>query len=105
MSRKIKKLGKILEGTGLVPGVWEFGIGVPELVEEGLDHRIDGTQPLRRRVLEESGDQVDSISICLAEHLTERMRLDLGELVLHVVRIHGPNLLSSRSSQDLDDLY
>lgn len=33
------------------------------------------------------------------------MRLDLRELVLHVVGVHGANLISSRCSQHLDDLY
>lgn len=32
------------------------------------------------------------------------MRLDLRELVLHVIRIHGTDLVPRRSSQDLDDL-
>ena len=38
-------------------------------------------------------------------HLVERMWLDLRELVLHVIRVHGPNLIPRRSSQDFDDLY
>lgn len=32
------------------------------------------------------------------------MRLDLGELVLHVVGVHGADLLAGGSSQNLDDL-
>lgn len=32
------------------------------------------------------------------------MRLDLGELVLHVIGIHGTNLVTRRRSEDLDDL-
>lgn len=38
-------------------------------------------------------------------YLAEGMRLDLGKLVLHVVRVHGADLVASRCSQDLDDLY
>lgn len=32
------------------------------------------------------------------------MRLDLWKLVLHVIRVHGTDLVPRRSSQDLDDL-
>ena len=34
----------------------------------------------------------------------EWVRLDLRELVLHVVRVHGTNLLASRSPKNFDDL-
>lgn len=33
------------------------------------------------------------------------MRLDLRELVLHVIRIHGLDLLTSGCAEDLDDLH
>lgn len=33
------------------------------------------------------------------------MRLDLGELVLHVVRIHGADLVASGRAENLDDFY
>ena len=32
------------------------------------------------------------------------MRLDLGKFVLHVVRVHGPNLISGRSAEHFDNL-
>ena len=32
------------------------------------------------------------------------MRFDLGKLVLHIVGVHGADLLAGRSSQNLDDL-
>ena len=37
-------------------------------------------------------------------YLVERVRLDLGELMLHVVWIHGADLLTGWSSENLDDL-
>ena len=37
-------------------------------------------------------------------YLVEGVGLDLGELVFHVVGVHGANLIASGSSQDLDDL-
>lgn len=36
--------------------------------------------------------------------LVEWVRLDLRELVLHVVGVHGPNLVASWGAQHLDDL-
>jgi len=39
------------------------------------------------------------------EDFVEWMRLDLRELVLHVIWIHRPNLVSGRSSEDFDDFY
>jgi len=38
-------------------------------------------------------------------HLTERMRLDLRKLVLHVVGVHGANLIPGGCAQHLDDFY
>jgi len=33
------------------------------------------------------------------------MRFDLRELVLHVVGVHGPNLVPGRSTENLDDFH
>lgn len=38
-------------------------------------------------------------------YLAERVRLDLWELVLHVVGVHGADLIAGGCSQHLDDLY
>lgn len=38
-------------------------------------------------------------------YLTERVGLDLRELVLHVVRVHGPDLVTGRCAEYLDDLH
>jgi hypothetical protein len=37
-------------------------------------------------------------------HLIEWVGFDLWEFVLHVVGVHGANLVASWSAQDLDDL-
>lgn len=37
--------------------------------------------------------------------LIERMRLDLRELVLHIVGVHGADLIACRSAQHFDDLH
>lgn len=36
-------------------------------------------------------------------YLAEWMGLDLWELMLHIIRIHSPNLIASRSAKDLYD--
>lgn len=39
------------------------------------------------------------------DYLVERVRLDLGELMLHVVGVHGANLFPRWCSQNLDDFH
>lgn len=105
MTSKVKQRREILELSGLVPRIGELGAGVPELVEERVHHGIDCPEALRRCVLEQLGNKVNSVAVSLAEHLVKRMRLDLGELVFHVVRVHGPNLFPCWCAQHLDDLH
>lgn len=38
-------------------------------------------------------------------YLTERVRLDLGKFMLHVVGIHGADLIASGRAEDFDDLH
>lgn len=38
-------------------------------------------------------------------YLVEGMRLDLRELVFHVIGVHGANLFPSRGAKNLDDLH
>lgn len=38
-------------------------------------------------------------------YLIEGMRLDLREFVLHVIGIHGPDLLAGGSAKNLDDFH
>lgn len=102
---KVEQWGERLQLATSVAGIGEHGVLVTDLIEEGMNHGINRSQALGRRVLEQLGDQINRISVGLAEHLAERVRLDLGELVLHVVRVHGPDLLASRRAQDLDDLH
>jgi hypothetical protein len=41
----------------------------------------------------------------LQPYLTERMGLDLGELVLHVVGVHCADLVARGCAEDFDDLH
>ena len=38
-------------------------------------------------------------------YFRERVRFDLWELVLHIIRVHGFDLLPRRCPQNLDDLH
>lgn len=40
----------------------------------------------------------------LPKHFVKGMRLDLWEFVLHIVGIHGPDLVSCGGSEHLDNL-
>ena len=100
---------------------------LPQLVEEGVTHGLNRAQPRLGRVLEQLRNEVDRLGsrawpedlregqyyewLCsvvrlavLYAHLREGVRLNLRELVLHVVRVHGLDLLPGGRAQDLDDL-
>lgn len=70
-----------------------------------MNHGVDGAESLGRCVLQESSDQVNGIVVRLPENPVERVRLNLRELVLHVVGVHSTDLLPSRRSQNLDNLH
>lgn len=88
-----------------------------------MTHPFDSTQARSRRVFEQAGDEVDGVSGCAwAENLScacqlgekhpekkgpylgEGVRLDLRELVLHVIGVHCLDLLAGRSSEHFDNL-
>lgn len=104
-----------------VAGVRQTCVGIPQLVEEGVHHGVDGGQSLRRCVLQQLRDQIDSVGVGFAENLgkcqvggwlglikltnlVERMRLDLRKLVFHVIGVHGADLVSRGCAKNLDDL-
>jgi hypothetical protein len=49
--------------------VGQSSAGVSQLIEEGLDHGINGRQSLCRRVLQKSRNEVDGVMGRFAEHL------------------------------------
>lgn len=104
MVSKVKEIWQVSQLTSSVTGIWQLSGGIPELVEEGVYHGVDGSLTLGWRILQQSGDEIDSIGVSLSEDLVEGVRLDLRELVLHVVGVHGANLLPSRRAENLDDL-
>lgn len=105
MPCKVEQRRQVLENARRVSRIREFGAGITELIEEGVNHGINGTQALSGRVLKELGDQVQSVCICLPEDLAEGVRLDLGEFVLHIIGVHRSNLFARRCAKDLDDLH
>ena len=96
----------------------------PQFVKEWVRHRLHCTQPSRRRILEQLLNHVYRlwcsawsehlhrriVSHCptIAQphviYLVERMGLDLGELVLHIIGIHRLDLFSGRRTENLDNL-
>ena len=61
---------------------------------------VDG-KPARFRMIYMASIQPS----CAVTYLVERVRLDLGEFVLHVVGIHRLDLLPRRCAEDFDDLH
>lgn len=79
-------------------------VGVPQFIEERLAHCIDGRESLGWCILQQGRNQINGIRRGLSENLVEWMRLDLRELVLHVVGIHRSDLITSWGTKDLDNL-
>lgn len=123
MVSEVEQLRQFPGGTIGVPRVLEARVRVAQLVEERVSHSLDRRESLSRRVFEQLGDEVDSRRLRLPEDLKnrfnarnmlsglqrgtdllERMRLDLRELVLHVVGVHGPDLVPRGCAEHLDDL-
>ena len=104
MTGEVEEDGHLLDRAVGVARVWETRARVAQLVEEWVHHGVDRRQTLGRCVLEQAGDEVDGVGVSLAEDLVEWVRLDLRELVLHVVRVHGADLVAGRRAEHLDDL-
>jgi hypothetical protein len=101
---EVKEVWQVSQLASSMAGIGQLSVGIPELVEEGVHHGVNGSLTFGWCVLQQSGDEVDSISVGLSEDLVEGVRLDLRELVLHVVGVHGANLLPSRRAENFDDL-
>lgn len=66
---EVEELRHVLGGTSRVARVRESGVGVSQLVEEGVNHGFNGGQTLCRRVLKELGNEIDGTRVSLAEDL------------------------------------
>lgn len=104
MTGEVEEDWEILESTAWVTRIWELGGWVAKLVEEWMNHGVGSGQALSWCVLEEAGDEVNGVRVCLSEDFIEWVWLDLWELVLHVVWVHGADLIPGWSSQHLNDL-
>lgn len=69
MLGEIEKVGKLPRGTVGVPGVGQAGVGVSELVEERMAHRLDRGETLRWCVFQQSRDQIDRLMRSFPEDL------------------------------------
>lgn len=103
MASKVEEFRKITKLTRSMSGIGQLGLGITQLVEEGVDHGVDGRLSLCRGIFEQLGDEIDGVGISLAEDLAEGVRLDLGELVLHVVGVHGANLFPGGGAENFDN--
>lgn len=61
MLGEIEKTRQVLGTAIRMAGVGEAAVGIAELVEERVDHGIDGRETLSRRVFEQRRDQIDSL--------------------------------------------
>jgi len=58
---EIEKTRQVLGTAIRMAGVGEAAVRITELVKERVDHGIDGRETLSRGVLEQRGDQIDSL--------------------------------------------
>lgn len=103
MTSEVEQDWEILERTTWVTRIWELSRWVAELVEEWVHHGISSGKTLGWRVFEQAGDEVNGIRVCLAEDFVEWVWLDLWKLVLHVVGVHGADLIPGWSAKHLDN--
>lgn len=68
---EVEELRQILGCTSRVTRIGESSVGVSQLIEEGVDHGLDGGQTLCRCVFEELRNEIDGAGIGLAEDLFE----------------------------------
>lgn len=110
MTGEVKQRGQLPWRAIGMTRIRQPGVGVPKFVEEGMAQCLHGGQALRRRILQESRDQINGlvgsspedlgsiqrltqlVSCIDCVYLVERMWFDLGKFVLHVVRVHGTDL-------------
>lgn len=123
MQVEVEQLGQILSRAAGVTRIGESSIGVPKFIEERVNHGVDSRETLSRSILEELGNKINRVRVSLTEHLriklvpvlscsnrvntthlVEWVWLDLWEFVLHVVGVHGTDLIPSRSTKHLDNL-
>lgn len=69
MMRKVVQLWQITNRPVRVTRVGQAGVGISQLVEEGVDHGINRRKTLCGSVLEQLGDQVDGVGVRLPENL------------------------------------
>jgi hypothetical protein len=70
MVGKVVQLRHVSSGSVRVTRVWQAGARIPQLIEERVNHSVDGRQTLCWRVFEQFRDQIDRIRIGLSEHLS-----------------------------------
>jgi hypothetical protein len=71
MSGEIEEIGEVLSCATRVPRVGQSGIGISEFIEERVAHRLDSGETLRRRVFQQSRDQINGLVRSSPEYLRD----------------------------------
>ena len=96
--------GEVKEGREVL-SVGEARPAIAQLVEEGVGTPLEGLDAAVGGVRQRRADVVHCLFGRLgSEHFPPLAGLDLGELELGVVGVHGADLLPSGGAEDLDDL-
>lgn len=69
MPREIEKIRKFPRCTVGVARIGQLRVRIPEFIEEGMAHGLDCRQSLRRRVFQQSGDQINCLLWSSPENL------------------------------------
>lgn len=94
-----------VEQLGRFSSVRHPQIRLPQLVEEWVADGFHGCQSRAGRVFKQAADKINRFWWrSWPEYFGEGMWPDLWEFVLHVVWVHGLDLLLCRGTQHLDDL-
>lgn len=68
---EVEELRHVLGRTSRVARVRESSVRVSQLIEEGVNHGLNGGQTLCRCVFEELGNEIDGAGVGLTEDLFE----------------------------------
>lgn len=77
MAREVEELWHLLGSTSGMTRVRETTIRGTELIEERVNHGVDGGKTLSRSVLKKRGDQIDSILGGFPEYLHTSQHVEL----------------------------
>lgn len=66
---KVEQLWQVLATAIGVTRIRKAGVGIPQLIEERVNHRLDRRETLSRSVFKQLGDQIDGVGVSLPKDL------------------------------------